>query len=130
MVDNQVSALRNLWNHCRDDLGAYVIQHNLAIPQADPYGRLSASAEGGRGRVLREINLALWREAQSENGVAILDVEQIASSFGKVRWSDPVLWHTAKLYPAPVAVPTLVRHQTALLRAVLGLNAKCLVLDL
>jgi HAD superfamily phosphatase (TIGR01681 family) len=62
--------------------------------------------------------------------VAILDVDQIAARFGKDRWSDPVLWHTAKQYPSAEAMPALGHQLTALLRAILGLTAKCLALDL
>ena len=126
----QISNLRNLWRQCRERLGAFVIQHNFEIPATDPYGRLSAALKGGRARLSRQINLDLWDAEQEETGVAILDVEQIAAIYGKTSWSDPVLWHAAKQYPAPDAIPLLVRHQVALLRAVFGLSAKCLVLDL
>ena len=126
----KVSMLRNLWRQCRERLGAFVIQHNFEIPATDPYGRLSAALKGGRARLLRQINLGLWDAEREETGVAILDVEQIAAIYGKTLWHDPVLWHTAKQYPASDAIPLLARHQVALLRAVLGLSAKCLVLDL
>ncbi len=130
LVQEKLANFRRLWRECRDRLGAFVIQHNFEIPGADPYGRLSAAMPGGRARLLRDLNLALWDAAREEPGVAILDLEQTAANFGKLIWSDPVLWHTAKQYPAPAAIPALAREQTALLRAVLGLSSKCLVLDL
>jgi FkbH-like protein len=130
LVEARVSMLRNLWRHCRQHYGAFVIQHNFEIPASDPFGRLSFSLKGGRGRLLRQINLALADAARNESGVAVLDVEQIASVYGKGAWNDPVLWHTAKQYPASDAIPRLARHQVALLRATLGLSKKCLVLDL
>jgi FkbH-like protein len=130
VLEEKVSILRNLWQQCRDRLNAFVIQHNFEIFAADPYGRLSTVLKGGRARLLRQINLELWNAEQEETGIAILDVDQIAAIYGKTSWSNPVLWHAAKQYPAPDAIPLLVRHQVALLRAVLGLTAKCLVLDL
>ena len=60
----------------------------------------------------------------------ILDVEQLAARFGKDRWNDPVAWHTAKQYPAAEALPALGRQLTSTLRAILGLTAKCVALDL
>ena len=125
-----VAMFQKLWRCCRDSLGAFVIQHNFEIPASDPYGRLSAALKGGRGRLLRRINLDLWDVEQQEPGVAILDLEQAAGVYGKRAWHDPVLWHAAKQHPAPDAIPQLARHQVALLRAILGLTAKCLVLDL
>jgi FkbH-like protein len=129
-VESAVTTLRRLWRRCHDGLGAFVIQHNLAIPVGSPYGRLSTALPTGRGRLLRRINLELWQAEAEEAGLAILDVEQAAAAYGKLDWEDPVLWHAAKQYPAADALPWLVRHQVALLRAALGLNAKCVVLDL
>src|SRR5208282_2218542 len=55
---------------------------------------------------------------------------QIAARFGKDRWNDAVLWHTAKQYPSAEAMPSVGHHLTVLLRAILGLTSKCLALDL
>lgn len=62
--------------------------------------------------------------------MVILDVDQIAARFGKDRWHDPVLWHTAKQYPSAEAMPVLGQQLAALLRAILGLTSKCVALDL
>ncbi len=130
VVNTTISMLRTLWTQCRERLGAYVIQHNFETPLADPYGNLSVALEGGRGRILRRINLGLWMAAKEEPGVAILDLDGVAAAYGKQSWSDPTMWHSAKQYPSTGALPLLVRHQVALLSARFGLNAKCLVLDL
>ncbi|MDQ6666514.1 MAG: HAD-IIIC family phosphatase [Acidobacteriota bacterium] len=130
LVQEKLDNFRRLWRECRERLGAFVIQHNFEVPPGDPYGRLTAALPGGRARQLHDLNGALWNAAREEPGVAILDLEQTAANFGKQAWSDPVLWHAAKQYPAPAAIPALAREQTALLRAVLGLSSKCLVLDL
>src|SRR5262249_29945123 len=129
-IQAHIAGLRGLWKECRERLGAYVIQANFEIPAGDPFGRLSASLPGGLGRLLRRLNLALWDAEASEPGVAIFDLEQTASTYGKAHWQDVVLWHTAKQYPAPDAIPMVARHLTALFRAVTGLTSKCLVLDL
>ena len=126
----KVAQLRGLWKQCRDRLGAFVIQHDFEVPPADPYGRLSAALPGGRASLLHRINLGLWEAAHEESGVAILDLDHVAAVYGKNAWHDPVMWLTAKQYPAADAIPLLVRRQVALLRASLGLTAKCLVLDL
>ena len=134
-VHSCVANLRALWQQVRDRIGAFVIQLNAEIPAEDPYGRLSAALPGGFGRMLRSFNLALWDAEQQESGVAILDVEQIAAKFGKLAfqkpaWNDPVLWHVAKQYPSPHATPLLTQHLTGLIRAALGLSAKCVAVDL
>jgi FkbH-like protein len=129
-IRERVARLESLWRESRERLGATVIQFNYEVPLCDALGQLSAALPGGRGRLLRAINLELWDAARRSGGVVILDVDQIAAGFGKDRWHDPVLWHTAKQYPSASAMPALGHQLTALLRAVLGLAAKCLALDL
>jgi len=122
--------LESLWREARERFGAAVIQFNFEVPPFEALGHLSAALPGGRGRLLRAVNLALWEAAAQTRGVVILDVDQIAARFGKERWHDPVMWHTAKQYPAAEALPALGHQITATLRAVLGLTAKCVALDL
>ena len=128
-VSSYIEPLKQLWTQCAQRWGASVIQHNFEIPEVDPFGRLSAALPGGRARLLQRINLALW-DASTKANVAVLDVEQIAGSYGKQRWHDPTLWISAKQYPAPDALALLARHEASLLRALCGLTAKCVVLDL
>ncbi len=129
-VRERVVRLESLWREARERLGAAVVQFNFEAPPFEAFGQLSAALPGGRGRLLRAINLELWDAATRLPGVAILDVDQAAAHFGKDRWHDPVLWHTAKQYPAAEAIPTLGHRLTTLLRAILGLTSKCLALDL
>jgi FkbH-like protein len=129
-VEASLQELRGLWRQCRERFHALVIQHNFEVPVASAYGRLSMATPGGRARLIQRLNLELWSAATTEPGVQILDVNQIASAYGKYRWDDRSLWHAAKQYPAAKALPVLARHQVALMRASLGLSSKCLVLDL
>jgi len=130
VIGEHTARLESLWRQARERLSATVIQFNYEAPPFEALGHLSAALPGGRGRLLRAINLALWEAAGRTQGVAILDVDQIAARFGKDRWNDPVLWQTAKQYPSAEAMPALGHQLTALLRAILGLTSKCLALDL
>jgi len=130
IVRARCAQLESLWRESRERLGATVVQFNYEAPPFEAFGQMSAALPGGRGRLLRAINLELWEAAGRTPGVAILDVDQIAARFGKDRWSDPVLWHTAKQYPSAEGMPALGQQLTALLRAILGLTSKCLAVDL
>lgn len=130
IIGERTARLQSLWRESRERLGATVIQFNYEAPPCEALGHLSAALAGGRGHLLRAINLELWEAAGRTQGVVILDVDQIAARFGKDRWHDPVLWHTAKQYPSAEAMPVLGQQLTALLRAILGLTSKCVALDL
>lgn len=129
-VDAAVSGLVTLWRQCRERLHALVIQHTFEVPAVDAYGRLSRSLPGGRARVIERINGALRDAERGEPGVAIVDVDEAASQYGKTAWNDAALWHTAKQYPAADAMPSLARRDAAVLQAAWGLSAKCVALDL
>ena len=126
----RVEDIENLWKSCRERLHCFALQCNFEVPPSPAYGRLSAALAGGRGRLLRALNLELWAAAERTSGVAIVDLEETAGAFGKQNWSDPVLWQVAKQYPAAAAVPALGAEIVAVLRAVYGLTAKCVALDL
>lgn len=125
LIAAKIEQFRPLWQHCRQHLGANVIQCNFEVPEIDPLGGLSATLPGGRANVIRQLNHDL-----TNHGVAILDIDQIAGLHGKQRWHDEALWQVAKQYPANEAIPLLARHAAAMIRASLGLTSKCLVLDL
>jgi FkbH-like protein len=134
LVDDQTASeqiqagFAALWEVCGRDLRAHVIQHNFDVPHDESHGHLSHALATGRGRILRRANLSL---AESSPGhVSVLDFDGVAGEFGKQRWSDPGLWYLAKQHPTPDALPLLVDHYAAHVRAVLGLTRKVLVLDL
>ena len=129
-VAQRLEQLQNLWTESRERLAAFTIQFGFEIPVEEPLGRLSTALPGGRRRLIQQLNLALWEAASKSPGVAILDIEETASVFGKDRWADPVLWQVARQYPASEALAPLSRDLTALLRAIYGLTMKCVVLDL
>ena len=122
--------LRNLWAVCRQRFGAFVIQHNFEVPAESAYGALTSLLPGGRSRVIRTLNQELLRSADAESGVAIFDIDQVASIHGKGAWNDFVRWHAARQHPALDAIPELTAKQTAYLKSLLGLSAKCVVTDL
>ena len=130
IVRAHTARLESLWRAARERWGATVIQFNYEAPADEALGQMSTALPGGRGRLLRAINLALWDAASRTPGVVILDVDQVAARFGKDRWSDPVMWHTAKQYPSSEALPALGHQLTGMLRAIVGLTYKCVALDL
>jgi FkbH-like protein len=124
-IASKLALFQPLWQHSREQLGANVIQCNFEVPEVDPMGNLGASLAGGRASIIRSLNHELTR-----HGIAILDVDQIAGLHGKQHWQDEALWQAAKQYPSTSAIPLLMRHAAALIRASLGLTSKCLALDL
>ncbi len=127
-VRRVVTEIQQLWETLLQRQACRIIQHNFDQPAVDSYGHLSLAFRGGRGHMLREINRYLLDSAPA--AVTLLDLDHVSACYGRRVWNDATYWHTAKQYPGAEALPFLVDHQVALIRAGLGLMRKVLVLDL
>ena len=127
-VDSVVGRFHSLWQTVLGRCQCRIVQHSFDLPGSDALGHLGGALPGGRAHMLRTINRRL-RELAPDS-VAVLDLESVARECGLQVWEAPSYWHLAKQHPAPDALGVLVDHQTALIRAALGLTRKVLVLDL
>ncbi len=127
---SHVKELAALWSICRDRYGAAVIQWNYEIPALDPMGRLGRLRADARNHRLHTMNEELWEAERSGQGAFILDIDGIASEFGKSKWEDGSAWEISRQYPSAAATPLLARHMAAMIRGIRGVSSKCLVLDL
>ncbi len=126
-VKHVVAQFRDLWDTLLKRNPCRIIQHNFDQPLTRSYGHLSHALAGGRAAMLREINRQMLATAPS--AVTILDLDHLAAASG-ASWNNSAFWHLAKQHPASGALPLLVDHQAALVRAHLGLAKKVLAFDL
>jgi len=122
-----VSWIKDLWHAAAAASSGKIIQVSFSPPACDPGHALSSLMPFGRIRTIRRINEMLF--AAAPDGVMLIDSERIAGALTGP-WEDPVLWSSAKSYPAPSALPALGEQIASYIRAELGLSRKLLVLDL
>jgi FkbH-like protein len=128
-LNDELQRWQLVWDSIRRHSGATIIQQGFAIPGFDQFGHLGAGLAGSRGRLLRELNLALASAARAAD-IGFVDTDAIAAQFGKAAWFDDRNWHWAKIALSSRALPALARHTAAVLAARFGLSRRCLVLDL
>lgn len=104
-----------------------LIQFTFVPPDHDANHALSSLAQYGRTRTIRRINDRLY--ASSQDGTILVDSERIAEGWNGA-WEDASMWSSAKVYPAPAALPVVGEHIVSIVRAESGLSRKLLVLDL
>lgn len=126
-VNAAVARIGNLWKAARRLSPRKIIHLTFSPPATDASLALSYLTDQGKTRTVRSINEGLFQFA--EDSVVFVDSERIAASFAG-HWEDPVMWSSAKVYPAPTALPTLGEHIVSIVRSELGLSRKLLVLDL
>lgn len=122
-----VTWIKNLWQAAAELPSARIVQLAFSPPPYDASHALSSLMAHGRSRAIRNLNEALYDAAKDR--VTLIDSERIAATLGGP-WEDPLLWSSAKQYPAPCALPILGEHIVSCIRAEMGLSRKVLVLDL
>ncbi len=127
-IEAEAKRWTTLWNIVKNRSNARLIQHNFATPSEVAIGHLGTRLSGTRYMMLQALNVRLGLEAGAE--ISIVDCERLSAWFGKQRWFDPRYWYLAKQAVALDAVPLLARHTAAVISGRLGMNRKCLVLDL
>ena len=127
-VRKEVGRWTALWRMVTERSRARIVQHNFALPCEVPTGHLATRLPGSRYMMTQAVNARLGEAAS--NTASLVDCERLSALLGKQRWCDPRYWNLSKQAVALEAVPLLARHTAAVIGADLGLNRKCLVLDL
>ena len=127
-IERELSRWTSLWQTIASRSKARVMQHNFAIPLAQPMGHLGARLATSRYAMAHALNARLGEAAAG--AVSIVDCERLASTIGKARWFDDKYWFMSKQAVSLGALPMLARHCIAVFAADLGLSRKCLVIDL
>ncbi len=117
-----------VWDPLRTK-GATVIQQGFVVPSADAFGHLGQTVEGSPRNAVADLNRGMAARA-GELGVGFVDVDGLASRYGKGNWLDDLNWHMAKIAFSQDALCVLAEHTVAVLAAKLGLSRRVLVVDL
>ncbi|MGB6856420.1 MAG: HAD-IIIC family phosphatase [Terracidiphilus sp.] len=125
--ERAIARVTEMWQAATELPSGKIIQTTFVPPQCDANYALSSLMAHGKCRSIRSINEALYK-ARGDR-VTLIDCERIAAAWNG-KWEEPLLWSSAKVYPAPAALPTLGEHIASCIRAEMGLARKLLILDL
>lgn len=131
-VDRMVNETCDYWlglcRSLRDRTGCDVILSNFHAPTLRPLGSAGVRQAADHGTFVRRVNDQLARRAPSF--VHIQDVEWLAALHGTGRWFDPRFWYHARQAVSFDALVPCVRNLAAIVGAIFGRSAKCVVVDL
>ena len=109
---------------------AAVVVHLFGLPQTPLLGIGEAGTDGSQTLAIRELNDRLASTLREVPGTYVLDFERVAAAVGHRNCYDARLWHLGRAPLAAAALPELARVQAGFVQAVLGKQARCIVLDL
>ena len=96
--EKAIAWIKNLWRAGMDLPSGKILQLTFSPPAGDPGHCLSSLLPHGRTRAIRRINDAMYDAVQDR--VILVDAERMAIAWDGP-WEDPLLWSSAKIYPAP-----------------------------
>ena len=129
-VAAELARYQSIWKSIHTVIGCHVIQNNFETPPVGLLGNSDCVAEGGRARLVWELNLAFSRAASENRKLSIQDLNSLAASLGHAQWHDWTRWYSYKIPTTPEASLAIARSLASIIGAIFGKSRKCLVLDL
>lgn len=104
-----------------------ILVANFLVPSRDPF---DAANPDGVTHLLAECNQRLARELNEISDCHVFDYAGRAARAGTDAWSDPKLWHLAKVPCSSANMPVLAAAVARQVTALFQPAAKCIVVDL
>jgi FkbH-like protein len=113
----------------RDRTKAMILWHGLVTPAYPSLGILDSQSEDGQPAVIRELNRSLRGRLREAGDAFFVDTDACLARVGYSRFFDWRQWHLGRAPYAREALRELAFEDLKFVRARLGKNKKCIVLD-
>jgi len=130
IVKEKIDELRNLILQFKKNCTSKLIISNFSLPSYSPSGLIETKSEFGFHDMISEINQGLSKIAKDESSVYIYNFNQFVSKFGEKNIFDYRQFFIGDIKIAFDYIPYLANDLMGYVKPMLGLNKKCIVLDL
>lgn len=127
-VTNACESYAALWKQIRAHSQTFIIQNNADAPYERVYGNYDGASLGSLTNAFRRFNAELPRYLIP--GSTILDIDYLASVFGRRQWHNKKFWYHSRHAFALDATGLTASAAAGVIGALKGAAKKCLVLDL
>ena len=129
-IQNKVDELVNLAKSFIEKSNSKFVISNFAIPTYSPYGIFENKTDYGLQEMVFDLNHKLNNAWKSENSVYFYDLNGFVSRFGQNNVFDYRQYFFGDLKISLKYIPFLANDLLGFIKPILGLNKKCIVLDL
>ena len=129
-IQNKVDELVNLAKSFIEKSNSKFVISNFAIPTYSPYGIFENKTDYGLQEMVFDLNHKLNNAWKSENSVYFYDLNGFVSRFGQNNVFDYKQYFFGDIKISLNYIPFLANDLLGFIKPVLGLNKKCIVLDL
>jgi len=130
IVKEKINELRNLILQFKNNCSSKLIISNFSLPSYSPSGLIETKSEFGFHDMINEINQELSKITKDESSIYVYNFNQFVSKFGEKNIFDYRQFFIGDIKIAFDYIPYLANDLMGYVKPMLGLNKKCIVLDL
>jgi FkbH-like protein len=129
-IKNKITEISNLIKSFTNKSKSKLIIGGLVIPPFSPYGIYETKTSYGLQDMVRDFNSQLTKLTKDNDSVYLYDFNGFVTKFGEQNVFDFKQFFFGDVKVSLDYIPYLIRDMMGYVKAVLGLNKKCIVLDL
>ena len=129
-ADVEFNRYVQIWESLTEKYSAVIIQNNFDSPYIAPFGNLDNVENYGLTHFVAEMNLRFAEYAQTHKNFFIHDLQGLSARIGLDKWHNRFQYYAYKFAMNYDVMPDVALNLSKIIRAILGKNKKCLVLDL
>jgi FkbH-like protein len=129
-IGKRASELIDLAKTFTKRLNAKLVVTNFSIPTYSPYGICETKTEYGLQYMIRDLNDGLNGALLSEPSVYIYDFNAFVAKYGEINVFDYRQFFFGDIKVALDYIPYLAEDLMGYIKALVGINRKCIALDL
>ena len=129
-IENKTRELSNLIKFFIEKSNSKLIISNFIIPTYSPYGIFESKTDYGLQEMVFDLNYKMSNLCKNENSVFLYDLNSFVSKLGQNNVFDYRQYFFGDVKISLNSIPFLANDLLGFIKPILGLNKKCIVLDL
>ncbi len=130
IVDSKIDEITKILSRLSENTESKIVFSNFSVPIYSPYGICEAKEEYGIKQMVNEINNKIQDYFKNKNSVYIYDFNSFITKFGEKNIFDFNYYYSGDVKIAFNFLPYLAEELVGYIKPIVGLNRKCIVLDL
>ena len=129
-IQNKINELINLIKSFKEKSNSKLVISNFIIPTYSPYGIFETKTDYGLQEMVFDLNHKLNNICRDENSIYVYDINGFVSKHGEENVFDFQQYFFGDVKISLRYIPILANDLLGYIKPTLGLNKKCIVLDL
>jgi FkbH-like protein len=129
-IDKRVADFISLVKSYTNRTDSKLIITNFCVPTYSPYGICEMKTEYGLKEMVQDLNARLSEAFRSDPSIFLFDFDSFVSRYGEINVLDYRQFLVGDIKVSLSYIPYLAEELMGYIKAKLGVNRKCIVLDL